>query len=556
MALKVLRHLCNTHHTNRTNSVLNFAKLNFPQKSQRNVHCNVILQRKMFLEHENKFAYGIMENKGYAVNLSAKPNKIFSEVTKEQFDELLHQDWLKTSPSLLFDAFSKLSIYSTKNNLCISNKIFDSYIDSLTDNIKLATDEELQSLFYYLLQWPETESIRTRNFIEVWAALDDECLNRLKRWSFDEMLNFVSLFFMLNVTKASDYCFKCLQKLAGKAKQLTPNQLVQTIFFIGIMRKAPSDIHSLELHFNKHFETFSIDEVAIMSMGFFKSKTPIRSMELISKISDRIIEESKNIHEVTLAALLKIVRYSKKASSDGKVYKILDVLQHEVPRLSIMCNVHLALLGTATLTLHRECLVKVAQSTVNTIDKTRVKDLERLVLTYGTFNFAPETTPCFFQKVVDELRKPERLPEIEKHGRSFACCISYLGYLGIYPVDLMNKVLSPKFLENTYGKQCMTYGREVLAIHNSAKIFCPDADMHWLSDKYAVLLAKKYTDFVPSEDYIKQYNVSEKMVLDVMKVLKEHRGGDAFVTGDHILTHHQRGGNDKNNYLYLFSLYN
>lgn len=508
----------------------------------RNFHYSSRLYRKMFLEHENKYAYDVMKSKGYVVNFPAvtKNNLIFNE---EIFDKVLQEDWSKKTFLQLIETFSVLGSFSSENNLCISNKRFDSFIDTLTDSLSQASDEELRLVFHYLLKWPETESIRTRNFIEVWVALDDECLNRMKRWSFDHMLSFVALFYMLNVTRVSDFSLKCLQKMASKAKQLTPNQLVQTMFFVGIMRKSPFDVHNLEVQISKLFREFTIDELAIISMGFFKSKTPIRDMEIISRIISKMIEIPKDIHEVSLAALLKIIRYSMRVTSDDKIYNLLDVLQHEIPRLSLMCNVHLALLGTATLTLHENCLSSIASSSICNMNKARLKDLERLVLTYGTFNFIPDTKECYFQKVINELRNPERLPEIQKHGRSFASCVTYLGHLGIYPTDLMNKILSPEFLLNTYGKQCMSYGREILVIHNSAKIFCPEVSLHYLSDKYCELLAKKYTDYVPNEEYPKQYNVSERMMLDVMRILRECRGGAEFVTGDHIVTHHQRGGN-------------
>lgn len=506
----------------------------------RSFHKNSRLHVKMFYENENRYAYSIMQDKKYSINLDVQ--KCTNVLSKEQFDKLITEDWTKKPPVLMFEALSTLGVYACENNLCISDKIFDAYIDNLTDNLKAASDKELESLFYALAIWPETVSIRTRNFIEVWAALDDECVNRLKNWSFDQMLVFESLFFMLNVTRVSDFSKKCLNKLASKAKQLSPGQLVQTIFFIGVWRQQPFDIHNLELQLDNCFNEFSVDDLAIMSMGFFKSKTPIRSMELVSKFADKIIENSRDIHEISLAALVKIIRYSMKYPQDDTIYRLLDVLQHEVPRLSVMCNVHVALLGTSTLMLHKDCLTKIADTVMKCMSKARLKDLERLVLTYGTFNFAPPTPKCFFQKVMDELRNPERNDEIQKYGRSFNCCIGYLGLMGFYPVDLINKGLCPKYLETSYGKQSFTYGREVLIINNTADIFCPEAKINRLTDKVAKILAKKYTDFVPDEHFSKQYNVTEKMFLDVYKMLKRSRGGSDFVIGDHILTHHQRGG--------------
>lgn len=506
----------------------------------RKFHCSASLCVKMFMEHENNYAYSVMESKGYSIPISLKKVKS-STLTKDQFDNLIKKDWSKVDPKEIFEGFSMLAEYCAENNIQISNRMFDNFIDCLTNCIKSASDKELESVFFSLAKWPEPESIRTRNFIEVWAALDDECLNRLQMWTFDQQFYFISLFFMLNATKFSDFTHKCILKFASKAKQLTPGQLVQTFFYIGVQRKQPFDMHNLELCLENNFSEFSIDDLAIISMGFFKSKTPIRSMVLVEKIAEKIMECSNDVNEVSLAALLKIIRYSMKIPKTNIIFKLLDTLQHEVPRLSMMCNVHLALVGTSTLTLHKGCLTKIAESIISNLSTSRLKDLERLVLTYGTFNFKPLTKECIFERIMEELRNPQRELEVQKYGRSYACCIAYLGLLGIYPVDLMSKVLSSEFLLKTYGKQCFAYGREILTIHNTSQIFCKEAEMNRLDNRAAIILAKKHTDYVPNENYKKQYNVSEKMFLDVLNVLIEHRGAQ-YVVGDHIVTHHQRGG--------------
>ncbi|XP_037301638.1 FAST kinase domain-containing protein 5, mitochondrial-like [Manduca sexta] len=508
-------------------------------KCIRNISITSLFKAKMHMEYENKYAFTILENKGYANSLISKPAD--NLLSSTQVQDILQTDWSNKSPSEVFKVFPELAMYSAQNNLCLSNTMFDKYIDTLTDNIASATDKELESLFYTINLWPDPPSIRTRNYIEVWAALDDECLNRVKQWSNDQLLNFITFFYMISVIRMSDFCVKTLNKLATKIKQLTPAQVVQTTFFVGVMRKQPFDMYNIEHYLNDNFTSFTVDDLAIMSMGFFKSKTPIRNLNIVYKIINIVMENANTIHEVSLAALLKIIRYSLKITVNDAVYQMLDVLQHQVPRLSVMCNVHLALVGTATLTLHKGCLSTIAEHTITQMSKTRMKDLERLVLSYGTFTLKPDTKECFFTKVMDELRKAEREEEILKHGRSFACCVSYLGLLGIYPIDLMSKALSKDFLTITYGKQIHSYGREILVINNMAEIFCSNAQMNRLDKRETIILAKKYTDFVPSEDYSKQYNVTERMMLDVMKVLKDSRGGNEFVVADHILPHHQRG---------------
>lgn len=521
--------------------------INLMSKSARSFSVNSTLSHKMYLEYENKYAYDIMRSKGYAMDIEI--NKRSTVLTKNSLQEILEEKWSKRQPSEIFEAYTKISSYSLENNICISNTMFDNFIDDLTDNISKASDSELVWIFYALNMWPETKSIRTRNLIEVWAALDDACLERVNKWSPSETLTFIALFYMLNVSKVSDFCRKGLIKLAAKAKTLTPEQLVQTMFFVGIQRQSPHDVHNLEVQFSNTFSNYSLDELAIISMGFFKSKTPIRCGELTNNIITKIMDNPKDIHEVSLAALLKIIRYSwRLPACDGSdiIYRLLDVLTHEVPRLSIMCNVQIALLGMSKLILHKDCLDAVAEHTLQKLSDARLKDLERLVLTFGTLNYAPQTQRDFIDAVIDELRNPERHKEILTHGRAFACCISYLGLLDKFPVDLINQVLSKDFLNNAYGKSAFTYGKEILVLNNIAEIFCKNENINFLPQKDIKMLAKKYTDYMPRTDYKKQYNATEKMILDIVKILEETRGGSEFVTGDHILPHHQRGGSYQN----------
>ncbi|CAH0717210.1 unnamed protein product, partial [Brenthis ino] len=157
----------------------------------------------MYIENENKYAYEVMQNIGYVNVLNIEKKKV-EPMTSKEFESIQSRNWSKEPQHVLFQTLSSLSMYCSQNNICISNKLFDDYVDNLTDKVKFATDEELKTLFHSLSQFPATESIKTRNYIEIWAALDDECFHRINKWSFDEMLTFLSLFYMLNVIRILD----------------------------------------------------------------------------------------------------------------------------------------------------------------------------------------------------------------------------------------------------------------------------------------------------------------------------------------------------------------
>lgn len=154
----------------------------------------------------------------------------------------------------------------------------------------------------------------------------------------------------------------------------------------------------------------------------------------------------------TIVFHFQIIRYSPHIPLVDQLSELLTRLVPEVDRLSILCCVHIALAGTNTQLFHPEILNKIAKKFVQDISATRLKDLERLTFALTMFNFSPKTTPDIFDTVLAELRNPVRENEFSMYPRCLPSCVHYLGLQQIYPHDLINKVLDPEFLKNTYGK--------------------------------------------------------------------------------------------------------
>lgn len=55
------------------------------------------------------------------------------------------------------------------------------------------------------------------------------------------------------------------------------------------------------------------------------------------------------------------------------MYKLMDVLVKKVDEVSLMCCVHMALLGTNLLIKHEDLLKKISQRAINEISQARVK---------------------------------------------------------------------------------------------------------------------------------------------------------------------------------------
>lgn len=149
---------------------------------------------------------------------------------------------------------------------------------------------------------------------------------------------------------------------------------------------------------------------------------------------------------------MKIIRYSNHLQLVDKLNELQTKLLPEIDRLSIQACVHIALAGTNVQLFHPAILTKISEKFMKSISSTRLKDLERLIFALTLFKFNPKTVPNIFETVFNEIKKPERQEETNKHPRCFACLIHYLGLQEIYCHEFLNKVLDPEFVVNAYGK--------------------------------------------------------------------------------------------------------
>lgn len=105
--------------------------------------------------------------------------------------------------------------------------------------------------------------------------------------------------------RISNYMSDFLQKLYRKPESLTKEQLICSFFYFNVRRSK-----SIEFVFESALENqiykMTVDEMAVVAMGFFKSQTKIKLKHILLCMINKIIEESKTIHELSLCALIKV----------------------------------------------------------------------------------------------------------------------------------------------------------------------------------------------------------------------------------------------------------
>lgn len=65
-------------------------------------------------------------------------------------------------------------------------------------------------------------------------------------------------------------------------------------------------MYDIEQEICSYYNDFNIKELAIVSLGFFKTQTPIRNQELVRNMYHSVINEISNIPSIEMAAFLKV----------------------------------------------------------------------------------------------------------------------------------------------------------------------------------------------------------------------------------------------------------
>ncbi|XP_018328684.1 uncharacterized protein LOC108739333 isoform X1 [Agrilus planipennis] len=439
-------------------------------------------------------------------------------------------------------------------------------IDKLIRKVDKLTKEELIIAFFYL----KVNKRRQLPF-ELRDALDRYC----EQMTIDEMALCATTFnFCKTSTKSSVFCSELIQRLKQEAKtvndatvksicqvsrisrynsqfvkylhenssKLNGTHLICTCFYLNLCRNFEF-AKDFESQLEDYIDSFSIDEMAVVSMGFFKSRTPIQSKTILNNFIRKIKRERSKIKDISLSAILKLLRLSSTPTLSEKFTDLLDVLTEEVDRLSNLSCLHIALLGTNLQLLHEKSVSKVSRKLVKDfgdVDKIRLKDIERLLLVLTTFELHPKTEPDVFKAAYDEIHQERRLTEIIRHPKCLPCILHYLSIKGIYSYELMNRILDPDFIIETFGKSPKSIPRELFCLDPSIEIECPDYKGHRLSKEVRRKVTKWNTEYTPSVGQTKKPTAADLLAIDVTETVSKIVIHKSHYFINHILPHFSR----------------
>lgn len=325
-------------------------------------------------------------------------------------------------------------------------------LKSITTQQSTFRDEELKALLYLTgtMTFPKKRGTFP-NYERLWKSLDAECMSRTLNWNYSEVFVVGDLWFLNRLYHSTDFHWYLIKKMFRKCDKLNKVEFMRFLFCLNLIRQIPKAINTYELEhcLNQHVQSLTASEVCIAAMAMFKTQTPVRDFELFTKLFEMGMSEASTLDPIFIAALCKLGRLSGKGKTAAILYSFQEALVPEIERLSITSAMHLAIIGTRTQVFHEELLAKVLRKMEKEIERMRVKDMERLLLVFTTFDIDCEE---FCRNVVEELRSPKRVKELEEHGKVLPSILFYVSMKQVYPYDLINTALSTEFLSRHFGQ--------------------------------------------------------------------------------------------------------
>lgn len=260
---------------------------------------------KIFVDTENVYAHKVLEDRGL-YDLT-KPYKQSVSLNFENLAEKISSPSFQfTNTTNLLNDYYDLIFYSEKEVCDIAEDRFDHFVDVFSTNCYNFNDNELEIALRTLAILPQNRAVYSKNFAEMWTALDTVCSMRLPKWDIERILRVSDHWNGLNLGKTSSFVWESFRRVGRKVKRLTPQQLVQSMFYCNLVRKPLVEMIQYELNLIGCIDQLTIEELGVMCMGFFKTQTTIHEDNLVFKLYDRLIEKIDSVEDITLVNIIKV----------------------------------------------------------------------------------------------------------------------------------------------------------------------------------------------------------------------------------------------------------
>lgn len=444
---------------------------------------------------ENEYAHNFFLNSLKYKKIVMQPSTTYAHVTNEEAMKILEYDWNLMTSAETVSAFKKLSYNFSHNN---EEKIESLQYIKAFGSLKTGklTNDELMTIMRHLVQF-DIDIKQCKFYYNLCIRIDRECMKRFLKLPVEQTLYLCDIIYQMThcINYFSQYMWYSIRTMSNKPHKLNPQQLVQILFFLNTLRKPSVKMYEFEYQLEQCKDELSINELGIAALGFFKTSTKIRSSDFLNYIIQRAAAEINEIHTVSIASIVKLIRYSINLTQLKSLLDLLKVLAIYEPRYTLLSLTHIAQVCGRTAVYNKELMDRIITRLNKELKIARLKDFERFLYTFSILNI--DSSNSVYQNVIEELRttwNTTRASEIQKYPHVASRILGYLTTQNIFPMDLIKYVMAPEFVTKICHGNYHLLSREYLMLDYSLQIEVPDYDGPFLKPTVRNFLGKKYYD--------------------------------------------------------------
>lgn len=266
----------------------------------------------------------------------------------------------------------------------------DENLNRIRNRIKSMNQQELAILLSAI------KSYEHKEFHKVKRMIDIELRWLLKKHVNTRLMDLDLWFYLADVfyeiSMKSTFVHVLVNYLANERDvQITNRQFLHLLFLVILQRQQSGILAKYEERTLQMLNKTSFEDIALICMAYFKTRTKMENPEMLRRIIDRTIEHLSEIkpEESGYCAIIKCLRYSRNLEVRPNVKRL--ILSGDLDNRVITQNgynaVHTAKLMETYRLYDPKMLDNLASSVLSNLDEFRIKDIQYSLTSLSNFAY-------------------------------------------------------------------------------------------------------------------------------------------------------------------------
>ncbi|KAK6188211.1 hypothetical protein SNE40_004440 [Patella caerulea] len=264
--------------------------------------------------------------------------------------------------------------------------------------------------------------------------------------------------------------------------QITNHDTVtKLMFYIYLHGYVPKSLMlQVEEYLEEKLDEFSLKDVGVVCLGFFRTKTRLKSSVLLQNIGDKLLSNLKEARDNDLMNVLKCLKFSGYLKFD--FFKDLSQRLITCKKIEQFSNpqilMHIACFYAGSIISDDELFDQLMNRFLQMLQidfKVRCKDIARFIWACGMVQYKPEERRNSYFDMIEYFRVYGIKPRSLLQQESIVDLLMGLVYLKIFPYHFFEKIFSTDVSSKLItGNGVLEKRSQLYLLHCTIDIECPD----------------------------------------------------------------------------------